>query len=221
MRRWPMDVIFLDLASTLDMISHSCGRLLGKWKRNGMVVPSCWCRVCSFLEALLRALYCNHCYSTPSSTLRKMGWTTTRAVVTDDTKLWGTAIQSNLIKLEKWAARDIVESDKERLEINYAELINHMQQHSLGLEWKVCRNRPENPGGQVWVRSAPFWVVPHQSVLGGCNQKLFQKGSNFSHRFCTCEAASETVCPCWSSKCQNVGPNAVRLNSGKYVAQLI
>lgn len=56
-----------------------------------------------------------------------MGWTKTRAVLTDDTKLWGTAIQSNLIKLEKWAARDIVESDKDKLEISYMELINLMQ----------------------------------------------------------------------------------------------
>lgn len=56
-----------------------------------------------------------------------MGWTKTRAVLTDDTILWGTAIQSNLIKLEKWAARDIVESDKDKLEISYMELINLMQ----------------------------------------------------------------------------------------------
>lgn len=67
--------------------------------------------------------------------MRKMGWTTTRAVVTDDTKLWGTAIQSNLIKLEKWAAGDIVESDKDKLEITYMELINLMQQLSWG--WTV------------------------------------------------------------------------------------
>lgn len=60
--------------------------------------------------------------------------------MTDDTKLWGTAIQRNLIKLEKWAARDIVESDKDKLETTYMELINLMQQHRLGLDWQVCRN---------------------------------------------------------------------------------
>lgn len=163
----PMDVIFLDLTRALDLTSHSCGMLLGKRKRVWMVMPRCWCKVCGFLVALLRALYCNHGYLTPSSTMRRMGWTTTRAVVTDDTKLWGTAIQSILIKLEKWAARDIVESDKDKLKINYMELINLMQQ-----DCQVCRNRPENAGRQqVWVGSAPFWLVPYQSALGDCNQR--------------------------------------------------
>lgn len=82
-----MDVIFLDLPRAFDMMSHSCGTLLCKWKRNEMVVPRCWCKVCGFLVALLRALYSNHCYLTPSSTMRKMGWTTARAMVTGDTKL--------------------------------------------------------------------------------------------------------------------------------------
>lgn len=76
----PMDVILLDLTLALDMISHSCGTLLGKLKRKGMVVPGCWCKVCGFLVALLRPLYYNHCYLTPLWTMRKMGWTTTRAV---------------------------------------------------------------------------------------------------------------------------------------------
>lgn len=96
-----MDVISLDLIRSLDMISHSCGILLGNWETNGMVVPRCWCKLCGFLVSLLRALCCSHCYLTSLSTVRKMGWTKTRAVLTDDTILWGTAIQSNLIKLEK------------------------------------------------------------------------------------------------------------------------
>lgn len=76
----PVDVIFLDLTWAIDMISHNCGTLLGKLKRKGMVVPRCWCKVCGFLVALLRGFCYNHCYLTPLSTMRKMGWTTTRAV---------------------------------------------------------------------------------------------------------------------------------------------
>lgn len=68
-------------------------------------------------------------------------------MVTDDTKLWGAAIQSNLIKLEKYAARNIVKSDKDKWEISYMELNNPMQQHRLRLDWQVCGSRPEYPGG--------------------------------------------------------------------------
>lgn len=95
-----------------------------------------------------------------------------------------------------------MESDKDKLTISYMELINLMQQHSLGLDWKVCRNSPENPGGQqVWVSSAPFWLVPYQSALGDCNQKV--EGSDFSHWFCTCVLHLE--------QCLHVGlPNARR-----------
>lgn len=48
-------------------------------------------------------------------------------MVTDDTKLWEADIQSNLIMLEKWAARNIVKSDKDGWEISYMELNNLMQ----------------------------------------------------------------------------------------------
>lgn len=84
--------------------------------------------------ALLIALYYSQCYLASSSTTRKVGWTTTETMVTDDTKLWGAAIQSNLIKLEKYAARNIVKSDKDKWEISYMELNNPMQQHRLRLD---------------------------------------------------------------------------------------
>lgn len=139
-------------------------------------------------------------------------------MVTDDTKLWGTAIQSTLIKLEKWAARDIVESDKDKLEIDYTELINLMQQHSLGLDWQVCRNRLKNPGGQqVWVSSALFCLVPYQSALGDCNQKV-EREVIFPIDSALVRLHLEQFAHVWYPKCQKVCPNALRPISGKYMA---
>ena len=149
-----------------------------------MLLQGVWQPTGCFLVAFLGALYCSQCYLTSSSTTRTREWTTTGRTVTDDTWLEGSTIQSNLSKLEKWAARNIVKSDKDKWEISYMELINLMQQHRLGLDCQVCRNRPECPGGQqMWVRSAPLWLAAYQSALGECSQQT--KRSDFSHWCCT------------------------------------